>query len=298
MKALVAGDTLGTYRVLQLLERRDTLRVRPDTAVEAWTPACHNCEIAFSLDLRVADADFLRGLKVEHIQSMKDNSCVFLDTMHPDSSNPQHFVYRGLARSHGCLVRLTAERWRVNTTYDTVKAIEGPIVEGGKFTVTLPSSIEAFLELNVKGSTVTSRLGEPVEGTGVALLDTRPVGEMSSFTYQAVSRPWDQNVPKVTGGLSLLAFVATLVLKGVRAALKREEKQIATAPEDKRVQMAELVLRRYGVPVEKLEGPQVFEMAKAELKVRERRFNNLLLTGIVVTTILAAVAAYSITRGR
>jgi len=109
---------------------------------------------------------------------------------------------------------------------------------------------------------------------------------------ESMSAVWNA-IPYVTTGLTLVAFIAACVMFVRLQSIKANQKTLQGTNDEKKVAVLQLVLRRLGLPLEKLGKKEAFELAKGELERMAKQDLHRFVVTIVGMVLLAAVALFS-----
>lgn len=106
----------------------------------------------------------------------------------------------------------------------------------------------------------------------------------------------------VTGGLTLAAFIVAVIAVIVRAAIRRKEQLILTAPEAERAKLVELALESFHIDTTPLTKKDKYDLLIRQMASRERRLKIWqrfwIRVGVgtgIVTIILVALLAFPFT---
>lgn len=100
----------------------------------------------------------------------------------------------------------------------------------------------------------------------------------------------------VTTGLTLVAFLVTVIAWAYKSKSEERERLIKTASEDKRADLVRSALEFFDVDTTGLTPEQKYELALAQIHARAQRFRTTSIVVCVLAVILAAVSAYAISQ--
>lgn len=100
----------------------------------------------------------------------------------------------------------------------------------------------------------------------------------------------------VTTGLTLVAFLVTVVAWAYKSKSEERERLIKTASEDKRADLVRSALEFFDVDTTGLTKEQKYELALAQIHARAQRFRTTAITVCVLAVILAVISAYAISQ--
>src|SRR5438477_1211584 len=89
----------------------------------------------------------------------------------------------------------------------------------------------------------------------------------------------------VTGGLTLVAFIAAVVAALIRTSLKQKEGLIRHATDARRSELVETALEGFRVDTADLTKRQKYELLTARMVLREGRLTKLLYFGLVIAIV-------------
>lgn len=100
----------------------------------------------------------------------------------------------------------------------------------------------------------------------------------------------------VTTGLTLIAFLVSVIAWTYKSKSEERERLIKTASEDKRADLVRSALEFFDVDTVGLTKEQKYELALAQIHARAQRFRTTAVVVCVLAIVLAAVSAYAISR--
>jgi Tfp pilus assembly protein PilF len=92
----------------------------------------------------------------------------------------------------------------------------------------------------------------------------------------------------ITSGLTLIGFIVAVAARLIRRTVIQRERLIHDATPDQRIQMATVVLERFGIDTKDIGPEQKYELALAQLQARTSRLRTLLVFSVMIALIAAA----------
>lgn len=100
----------------------------------------------------------------------------------------------------------------------------------------------------------------------------------------------------VTTGLTLVAFLATVIAWAYKSKSEERERLIKTASENERVDLVRSALEFFNIDTSGLTKEQKYELALAQIHARAQRFRTTAIVICVLAVILAVVSVYAISQ--
>lgn len=105
-----------------------------------------------------------------------------------------------------------------------------------------------------------------------------------------------ESIQYVTTGLTLVAFLVSVIAWVYKSKSEERERLIKTASEDKRADLVRSALEFFEVDTTGLTQEQKYELALAQIHARAQRFRTTAIVVCVLAVILAVVTAYAISQ--